>query len=163
VEPRVPEVTMLGGSSGSNLAAVDTATVEKATADKEVMDAAVAKKVANDIVATAVKAAADKVVADAVVAKKVMDDVMAAGVKVAAHKEVMDADVAKKATDNAALMKGVAEETTRGSTNPGTTPTPAVGTKRPAALSGSSLPANQSFRGSWRAWYVKHSLIWLLS
>jgi serine acetyltransferase len=78
-------VTVLGRSSGSTLVAVDTTTAKKATADKEVTDAAMAK-VMDDAVAAMVKAAADKVAADAVVTKKVADD--------------------------ATLMKGVPEETT---------------------------------------------------
>jgi hypothetical protein len=81
VELRVPEVTVLGGSNGSNLAVADLVTVEKATVDKEVMDA--------------------------VVAKKVIDDVMAATVKAAVVKEAGDAAMTKKGADNVALMKWV--------------------------------------------------------
>jgi hypothetical protein len=146
-EPRVLEVTVLGVSSGSNPAAVDTATTEKAVADKEFADAAVAKKVADDVVAAAAKVVVDKEAADAAKAKKVADDIVAAAVKAAADKEAADAAAAKKAADDSALTKGMPEETTGGSVDPDTTPTPAVGTKRHAAQSSSSLSAKRPFRG----------------
>jgi hypothetical protein len=113
VEPQVPEVTMLGASSGITPAAVDTTTVKKATADKKVTDAATAKKVVDDIVAEAAKAAADREATDAAVAKKVIDDVVAAVVKAVTYKEATDAAATKKAAYNVALTKGVPEETTR--------------------------------------------------
>jgi hypothetical protein len=78
-------------------------------------------------------------------------------------KEATDAAIAKKVTDDDVLMKGVPEETTGGSADLGTAPTLAVGTKRTAAPSNSSSLAKRSFWGPWRAQYVKHPLIWLLS
>jgi hypothetical protein len=47
-EPRVLEVTVLGGSNRSNPAAVDTMMVEKAAADKEAAEAAVTPPSRND-------------------------------------------------------------------------------------------------------------------
>jgi hypothetical protein len=105
-EPRVLEGTVLGGSSGSNLAAVDTVTVKKATADKEATDAAVAKKAVDNVLATAVKAVAIKEVTDAATTKKATDDVVVGAMKAAADKEVTDAVITNKVADDAALMRG---------------------------------------------------------
>jgi hypothetical protein len=149
VEPWVPEVTLLGGSSRSNPAAVDTVMVEMAAVDKDTVDAAVAKKATYDVMAVAVKATADKEVMDVAATKKAMNDVkVVEAAKVAENKEATNATVAKKATDDATLMKGVPEEATGGSADPGTTPTPAVGAKRCAALSHSSPSTKWPFRGS---------------
>jgi hypothetical protein len=107
VEPWVPEVTLIGGSSRSNPAAVDTVMVEMAAVDKDTVDAAVAKKATYDVMAVAVKATADKEVMDVAATKKATNDIkVVEAAKVAENKEATDATVAKKATDDATLMKG---------------------------------------------------------
>jgi hypothetical protein len=55
---------------------------------------------------TTEKATADKEDTDAAMAKKAADDVVTAAIKAATNKEVADVIVEKKATDDAALMKG---------------------------------------------------------
>jgi hypothetical protein len=152
MEPRVLEVIVLGGSSDSNLAVVDAAMAEKAAANKEAAEVAVAEKAPNDIVVVVVKAAAYREAADAAtndvmaaaakstigkeaagvaMAKKAVDDIVVAAMKAAIDMEAVDEVATKKATYDAALTKGVPEET-----------------KRPAALRGSSPPAKRPFRGS---------------
>jgi hypothetical protein len=67
VEPQVLEVTVLGGSSGSTPAVVFTVMEEKVDVDKEVTDAIMAKKVADDVMVVSMKATTDKEAADAAV------------------------------------------------------------------------------------------------
>jgi hypothetical protein len=100
--------------------------VVKAAADREAADAAT-----NDVMAAAAKSTIGKEAAGVAMAKKAVDDIVVAAMKAAIDMEAVDEVATKKATYDAALTKGVPEET-----------------KRPAALRGSSPPAKRPFRGS---------------
>jgi hypothetical protein len=116
----------------------------RATAEKEVADAAIVKMSTDDM--TAVKKATD----DATVVKKAAEEA-------AAKKKAAEKAAAKKATEEAATKKKAAgDAATLGS---GPSLAPSVGVKRVAALSGSTPPAKRRFLGSWKLWYITQCFI----